>query len=73
MKSFRLVFLDDDKKAFSVSLPMIDDTKANKSTDEMQKSGRKVRIVSVDSNDDINEVEKYYKSLGYELNKEATW
>ncbi len=73
MKSFRVVFLDDDKKTFSISLPTVDDTKAINSTCELQRSGRNVRIATVELNDDMSETENYYNNLGYKFDKRTNW
>lgn len=73
MKSFRIVYLDDDMKTFSLSMPTVDDTSVINATVELQEQGRNVRITTVDSCADINEIKQYYQRLGFRFDSKTIW
>ena len=73
MKAFHIIYLDDDTKTFSMSLPMVDDTKVSKVTSELQEKGRNVRICTVEIGSDSSEIEKYYNNMGYVYDVKTNW
>lgn len=73
MKAFHIIYLDDDTKTFSMSLPMVDDTKVSKVTSELQEKGRTVRICTVEIGSDSSEIEKYYNNMGYVYDVKTNW
>ena len=73
MRAFHIVYLDDDTKTFSMSLPMDDDTKVSKVTSELQEKGRNVRICTVEIGFDFSEIEKYYNNMGYVYDVKTNW
>lgn len=73
MRAFHIIYLDDDTKTFSISLPMVDDTKVSKVTSELQDKGRNVRICTVEIDSDFSEIEKYYNNMGYVYDIKTNW
>ncbi len=63
MDSFLLVVVDDDKRAFSVEGPMMDDRRWNSLVYNAQKEGRNVRCFDTRNSEEdvIKEMEETYK------------
>ena len=74
MTSYRVIYIDHDKKCFSISLPVIDDTKITDSTVSEQTAGRNVNIATV-SSDRFNECDiiSCYENQGYSLDNSTKW
>ena len=73
MRTFCIAFIDDDTKTFSYSMPIVDDTKVNSTTALLQANGRNVRIETVETSDDLVEVEEFYNKLGYTFDIKTSW
>lgn len=73
MRAFHIVYIDDDTKTFSMSLPMADDTKVNRVTSELQEKGRNVRICTFEIDSDFSEIEEYYNNMGYVYDIKTNW
>lgn len=69
----RIVYVDSDKKTFSISEPLYDDSVATEGTAIYQQSGRNVNIFSISAEIRLEDIKTEYQLLGYKYDEYARW
>ena len=69
----RIIYVDTDKRTFSISEPLYDDSVATERTIIYQQSGRNVNIVSIPAETKLEDIKAEYHLLGYKYDEYTNW
>ena len=69
----RIVYVYTDKRTFSISEPLYDDSVATERTVVYQQSGRNVNIASISSDTRVEDIKAEYQLLGYKFDEHTRW
>lgn len=69
----RIVYVDSDKKIFSISEPLYDDSVATARTTIYRQYGRNINIVSISAETRLEDIKVEYQLLGYKYDEYAHW